>query len=90
MPVFVILGKLTNKVIETNKSIKERDVKVAKMIRDAGGTLISYYYTIGRYDSIATIEMPSAEILTRILLEMSRWGTMITETMTAIHPEDMY
>lgn len=90
MPVFVILGKLTNKAIETNKSIKERDARVAKTIRDAGGTLISYYYTIGRYDFVATVELPSAEILTRILLDISRWGTMITETMTAIHPEDMY
>ncbi|MBP7120494.1 MAG: GYD domain-containing protein [Methanolinea sp.] len=90
MPTYIVLGKLTNKAIETNKSTKERDAMVGKTIRDAGGTLLNYYYTIGRYDFIATLEMPSAEILTRVLLEMSRWGTMITETMTAINPVDMY
>ena len=90
MPLFIILGKLTDKAIEKMKEAKQRDEKAEQVIQSAGGKLISHYYTFGRYDFVATVELPSAEILAKVIVEIGKWGTVNTETMTALRPEEMY
>lgn len=90
MPIYIILGKLTDKGIEKMKEVKKRDEKAEQIIQSAGGKIISHYYTFGRYDFVATVELPSAEILARVILDIGKWGTISTETMTAILPDDMY
>lgn len=90
MPLFIILGKLSDKAIEKMKEAKKRDIKAAKIIENAGGTLIAHYYTIGRYDIVALIELPSAEVLAKVVIEISKCGMVSTETMTALLPEQMY
>ncbi len=90
MSLFIVLGKMTDTAIEHMKKAKERDEKAEQIIKSAGGTLISYYYTLGRFDFVAIIELPSPEILTNVLIEMGKWGKISTETMTALLPEQMY
>lgn len=90
MPLFIIMGKLTDKAIRKMKEAKQRDDKAEQIIKSAGGQLISHYYTFGRYDFVATVELPSAEILAKVIVEIGQWGTVNTETMTALVPEQMY
>ncbi len=90
MPLFVVLGKLTDKAIGKMKEAKERDEKAGQIIRSAGGKLIAQYYTFGRYDFVAVVELPSTEILSQVIIEIGKWGTVSTETMTAILPEQLY
>jgi uncharacterized protein with GYD domain len=90
MPLFIILGKLTDKAIEKMKEAKQRDEKAEQIIQKAGGKLISHYYTFGRYDFVATVELPSAEILAKVIIDIGKWGTVSTETMTALLPGDVY
>jgi len=90
MPLFIILGKLTDMAIANMKGAKDRDDKAAHIITSAGGKFISNYYTFGRYDFVAIVELPSAEILAKIIMEIAKWGTVSTETMTALVPEQMY
>jgi len=90
MPLYIILGKLTDKAIGKMKEAKQRDDKAEQIIQSAGGKLISHYYTFGRYDFVATVELPSAEILAKVILDIGKWGTVSTETMTALLPEEMY
>jgi uncharacterized protein with GYD domain len=90
MPLFVILGKLTQKAIETIKSAQERDVKGEQIVKAAGGRLLANYYTFGRYDFVIVAELPSTEALARVLIEVSKWGTIRTETMTALLPDQLY
>jgi uncharacterized protein with GYD domain len=90
MPVFVILGKLTHKAIEGIKGVAERDAKGEQVIRAAGGKLIAHYYTLGRYDFVAIVDLPSPEALVKVLIEIGKWGTVSTETMTALLPEQVY
>lgn len=90
MPQFIILGKLTDKAIQKMREAKERDEKTAQIIHSAGGRLISQYYTFGRYDFVAIVELPSSEILARVIIEIARCGAVSTETMTALLPEQMY
>ena len=90
MPLFIILGKLSDKAIAKMKEVKQRDDMAEQIIKLAGGKLISHYYTFGRYDFVATVELPSAEILAKVIIEIAKWGTVSTETMTALLPEEMY
>lgn len=90
MPLFIILGKLTDLAIQKMKDAKERDEKAEQIIVAAGGKLLSHYYTFGRYDFVAIVELPSHEILARVIIDIGKWGTVSTETMTALLPEQMY
>jgi uncharacterized protein with GYD domain len=90
MAVYVILGNLTQKAIETAKGMAERDKKADQIIRAAGGKLLANHYTLGRYDFVAIVDLPSTEVLARILLEIGKWGTVTTETMMVLPPEEVY
>ena len=90
MPLFIVLGKLTDKAIEKMKEAKQRDEKAEQIIQSAGGTFIAHYYTFGRYDFVAILELPSAETLAKVIIQIGQWGTVTTETMTALLPEQMY
>lgn len=90
MPTFVILGKLTYRAIENIKETVERDMKAGEAIKAAGGKLLALYYTFGRYDFVAIIDLPSSDALLKVILEVGKWGTVTTETMTAMLPEQLY
>jgi len=90
MPLFIVLGKLTEKALQKMRDARERDARTEGIIRSSGGKLLSLYYTFGRYDFVAVVEMPSAEILARAIIDIAEEGTISTETMTAILPEQMY
>lgn len=90
MSLFIILGKLTDKAIENMKRAKERDQVCEQIIHSAGGTLVSLYYTFGRYDFVAIVDIPSAEILAKVIIDIGKMGTVSTETMTALLPEQLY
>ena len=90
MPIYVILGKLTFKAIEAMKSAKERDSAGEQLIQAAGGKLLAHYYTLGHYDFVVMAELPSNEALVKVLIEIGKWGTVSTETLTALLPEQVY
>jgi uncharacterized protein with GYD domain len=90
MTLFVVLGKLTQKAIENAKGFAERDAKAEQVIKAAGGKLLAHYYTLGRYDFVAMVDMPSDEALIKVLIELGKWGTISTETMTALLPEQVH
>lgn len=73
MTIFVILGKLTHKAIEGIQGIAERDAIGEQIIKGAGGKLLSFYYSIGRYDFVAIVELPSQEALLKVLIEIGKW-----------------
>ena len=90
MPLFIVMGKLTEKALQKMRDARERDARAGEIIRNAGGKLLSHYYTFGRYDFIVIVEMPSAEILAKVIIDIAEAGAVSTETMTAILPEQMY
>ncbi len=90
MPLFIIMGKLSDRAIEKMREAKERDVKAANVIKAAGGTIIAHYYTIGRYDVVTIVDLPSTEVLAKVVMEIGKWGTVSTETMTALLPGQIY
>lgn len=91
MPLFIILGKLSDKAIGKMKEADQRDARAEQIIISAGGKLLGLYYTFGRYDYVSIVELPSAEVLARVTVDIAKGGTTVsTETMTALLPEQMY
>jgi len=88
MATYVMLGNLKHAAFENLGSIEERDKKATKIIESLGGKLISLYYTIGQYDFVAIIDLPSKEALVKFLAIVGRFGTVRTETLETI-PADM-
>ncbi len=90
MTLHIILGKLTQAAIEHLDKIQERVLNVEKLIGDTGGQFIALYYTFGHYDFVMIVDMPSPEAFAKFIFELSTWGTVTTETMTALLPEQIY
>ena len=89
MTIYVTLGNLKSSAFEKFDSIEERDQKAKKIIESLGGKLICLYYTFGRYDFVAMIDMPSKEKLVKFLSIVAKHGTVRTETLETI-PADMF
>ncbi len=90
MLTFILLGRLTGLALDQVRGFEERDKKAEEIIARAGGSLLSLHYTYGQYDFIAIIQVPSQEAMTQILLEIGRFGTVCSETLLAMKPEELY
>jgi len=84
MPVYVVLGRYTQKGIENMKASPERLEAARKVARSVGGEIKEFYYTMGRYDFVAICEAPNDEAMTKSLLIISGVGAVRTETLPAI------
>jgi len=90
MTLFVILGILTQKALAHMDRAAERDADGDRIIASVGGRVLAHYYTFGRYDFVVVVDLPSEAALAKALVEMGRWGTVTTETMTALAPDEVY
>ena len=90
MTIYVSLGNLKSTAFEKFETIEDRDKKAKKVIESLGGKMISLFYTFGRYDFVAIVDMPSKESLVKFLAIVAKFGTVQTETLETISPDIMY
>lgn len=90
MAIYVMLGNLKHAAFENLGSIEERDKKAAKIIESLGGKLHSLYYTIGQYDFVAILDLPSKEALVKFLAIVGKFGTVRSETLETIPTGMLY
>ena len=89
MPTYIALMNWTGQGIGNVKESTQRLDSARKGIEAAGGKMIGFYLTMGRYDMVAITEFPSDEVATGFLLTLGSGGSIRTETMRA-YPEDQY
>jgi uncharacterized protein with GYD domain len=82
LPVFVILGNWTDQGIRNITKAPERAKMANNMVKKAGGKMQTYY-TLGKYDFVAIIELPKDEDIMAILLCLGSMGNIRTTTMKA-------
>jgi uncharacterized protein with GYD domain len=90
MTIYVTLGNLKSTAFEKFDGIEDRDMKAKKIIESLGGKMISLFYTFGRYDFVAIIDMPSKESVVKFLAIVAKFGTVQTETLETISPDMFY
>ena len=79
---YIVLGNYTEQGIKKVKDSPKRDDEARSMIEKAGGKM-QLYYTMGEYDFVAIIEMPSDEDMGKFLLQAGRAGNVRTKTLKA-------
>jgi len=82
MPHYIVLGNYTEQGIRNVKASVKRDEEARRMIEQAGGK-VQLYYTLGEYDFVAILEMPSDENLLKFLLQVGTAGNVRTKTLKA-------
>ena len=89
MPTYIVLTNWTDQGIRTVKESPQRLDATKKAIEAAGGKVLGYYLTMGRYDSVLIVEGPSDEVAATLSLSSGSQGSIRTETLKAF-PEAEY
>jgi uncharacterized protein with GYD domain len=88
MPIFVIMGSLTEEGIKNIKDAPKRQKQAEEIIKSTGGKLLGLYYTMGKYDWVSIVEGPSVEAAMKALFIFGQAGTNRTRTMVAVPAEE--
>ena len=77
--IFVNLGRFRKK---PNKEKAGDTAKVVEEFRKRGIKVLSWYWTLGRYDTVFIFEAASEKEALKVSVDISEWVT--TETLVAI------
>jgi uncharacterized protein with GYD domain len=62
MPAFITQGRFTREYIKGGLARPEdRHAAISRLCEQAGGKLVSLYFTLGQYDFVVTSEVPDAK-----------------------------
>ncbi len=89
MPHFVILGKFTQKRMETIKALPENLKEAIDVFKSYGVKMNAFVFTMGRYDLVGICEAPNTETVSKAVLSWGSNGLLRTETMTGFTGEEM-
>jgi len=81
---YIILGKYTPQGIAKIKEGPARIEAARKAIEGAGGKMLAWYLTMGRYDFVVLAEAPNVMATAGILLATGAQGNISTETLHAL------
>jgi uncharacterized protein with GYD domain len=81
MPFYVILGQWTEEGIRTVKQGPQRAETFHKAVEAAGGKVLLDLHTMGAYDFVVAVELPSDEVANLITLRTGLQGSVRTTTL---------
>ncbi len=82
--IFVSLGKFRKK--PTKAMTDEVTKMTVDMAKTEGIKILSFYWTLGRYDTVVTMDAPTAEVAMKMNMMVSDFVS--TQTMIAIPREE--
>jgi len=82
LPVFIVLGNWTNEGLKNVKEAPSRIRKTHKTVEAIGGKM-ELYYSLGDYDFIMTIDVPTDESILKVLSWLGSNGFVRTKTLKA-------
>ena len=88
MPKYINLISWTDQGIRNIKEAPQRIDAFKKTVEAAGGKLTGFYVTMGKYDIVTIIDVPSDEALANISLTTASKGNVRTETMKAFTEDE--
>jgi len=89
MATYIVLSSFTDQGIRTIKDTTKRAEAVKETARKMGIETKSLYWTVGRYDVVATFEAPDDASMTALSLAISSPGNVRTQTMRAFSKDEM-
>ena len=88
MPTYIGLLNYTQKGMADMPNSSSRIEASRQRIAESGGELKGYYLTMGQYDAVVIVDMPSDESLAKLLLALGASGLYTTQTMRAFTLEE--
>ena len=82
MPTYIGLMNWTDQGIKSLKDTARRVENAKALARKLGGKL-DVHYTMGEYDAVSVVEMPSDEAYNKFALQMGALGNMRSKTLKA-------
>ena len=82
LPSFIVLGNWTDQGIRNVSDAPKRIKETHSMVEDAGGKM-QLFYTLGKYDFVMVVEVPSDDDMMAILLCLGTMGNIRTRTLKA-------
>jgi uncharacterized protein with GYD domain len=89
MPTYIVLSTFTDQGIRNIKDTTKRADTVRETARKMGIETKSLYWTVGKYDVVATFEAPDDASITALALSLGSAGNVRTQTMRAFTKEDV-
>ena len=77
MPTYIVLGKYTEEGIEKIKESPERLQKAREVVKQLGGEIKEFYYTMGQYDFVAITEGKDNETTMKALFAIGEYYFLI-------------
>lgn len=90
MAIFISQGRYTREAIQgMTANPEDRSKAVGKLIKAAGGKLLSYYITFGEYDFVLVAEAPDEKAMAAAVLAAAGGGGVSdVRTTVALTPAD--
>lgn len=87
MPKYIALMNWTDQGVRAVKEVGKRLENAKALARKLGGKL-DIHYTMGEYDAVAIVEMPSDEVYNKFALASASLGNIRSKTLKAWTPEE--
>jgi uncharacterized protein with GYD domain len=84
MPTYIILGNFTQEGVTKIKDSPQRLEQARQLSKSLGGELKEFYYTMGQYDFVAIMDVPSNEVALQGMMTIGAIGAVRTESLVAI------
>ena len=88
MPHYVTLVRYTQQGIANIKQSPARLDAAKKAAKAAGGKILGWYLTMGRFDAVLLSEFPDDETSAKFTLSVGAAGNITTETLKAFTKDE--
>jgi len=89
MPKYVLLGNWTERGVTAANETLQRSERAREIAERLGGRFEQLLWTVGRYDVVAVLDLPSDEAYTTFALQVAAAGALRTEGLRAFTAEEM-
>jgi|SRR5436309_16133985 len=89
MATYILLSNFTDQGIRSVKDTTKRAEAFRETARKLGANIKDIYWTLGKYDVIATVEAPDAATVTAVSLTLAAAGNVRTQTLAAFSANEM-
>lgn len=89
MPKYVLLGNWTDQGARNAKDTVKRARAARESFASMGVNAREWFFTLGQYDVVLTVDAPDDETLTRALLALAVQGNLRTKTLRGFGEKEM-
>ena len=89
MPKYVVLVNWTEQGAKAARETVQRAERVGQLAEQLGGRMELLLWTLGRYDLVGVIDMPSDEAFAALGLQVGMTGATRTESLRAFTAEEV-